>query len=123
MNTPPTADRPAVLTIDRDPNVRRLLHVTLRSIADVAGASSRIEAETALSVQRFSAAVTHLGVGYLGYEWIDHLIEHERLPVVVVTGFVLQRDLAPIHPEAHVLAKPFQPVELRQLVGSLIADS
>ena len=123
MNTPTTTDRPSVLAIDRDPNVRRLLHVTLRSIADVASASSRIEAETALTVQRFSAAVTHLGVGYLGYEWIDHLIEREGLPVVVVTGYVLQRDLAPIHPAAHVVPKPFQPVELRKLVGALIADS
>lgn len=109
-----------ILVVEADVNLRRLLEVILRSIGDIVPTSSLAQATAALAVGGFDAAVTHLGIGYLGYGWVDTLVD-SGLPTVVLTGMALPEQLAPINPAAHVVLKPFRPESLGTLVSQLVA--
>ncbi len=116
------AELPPILVVEADASLRRLLEVTLRPIGSVVVAASRAEAEAMLVSSNPAAAVTHLGLAYLGYDWVDALIAG-GVPTVVLTGMTEPSRLRPINPAARVLTKPFKPDELQSLVTSMLVDS
>jgi two-component system chemotaxis response regulator CheY len=118
---------PAVLIVDDDPLIRRLVATTLEDVADFELREAADGEEALLLAGRDGAALVFLDIDMPGMNGIDACRALRALPatadatIVMLTasgGDVAEREAAAAGADLF-LTKPFSPLELLSLVDSL----
>ncbi len=109
-----------ILIVDDDPMVLNMLAMSLDQSYEVLAAADGVEAAYIYErhLERITALVTDLDLPRLDgqslAEWVHHI--NPRLPVIIMSGSIRNRDSEDWRGRISFLEKPFEPSQLEALL-------